>query len=1145
MRRIVFAWLLLVPAVALAQRSEKLKELKPFPGEDKFFVLKPTWVETLLASRETLARMESGWDQQVAGDREGDSVLTSFQPLRLELSGKDGARDIKVKVAGLKDVWLGVKADRSVYMGDLRLVDRDGTARVVAWGEPRNYIARTHNNWDHDSAGAKGPIQIGTRTFAKWMRATDAEMMLRLDDKVEFLQATIGCRDNKDERTARFWVECRSGVETQKRPQDSRSAIWRRTMESFSGVNLVRQLRLEDAIWKSDWKDLAELAMRYAAGCDGALRRRAEQRAKDCKSIQDLLAVRDLFYVRPVQARLELARRTLEFVQKSAARPGLAAEMDKLTRRYAEVQQGQGGGEALYTAACDLRRRIILSHPLLDFPRLLINKRTGFLPEHMCDQFLGRHSQVAPGLVILDDWKTTPTETPLLADKLPQAGVIHPDLSYDGKRVLFAAADHSAARKGNMRGYFIYELDLQTRELRQVTGTPSDPMEGRDGKQTVLIEDFDPCYLSDGGFAFISTRSQQYGRCHGGRYVPSYTLHRGELDGSRIRPLSFNESNEWGPSVLHDGSIVYTRWDYVNRHDVLFQSLWIIHPDGTQTAHYYGNNSPAPCLIGQTQPIPNSFKSVATAAAHHGQTLGTIIVIDPDRGQDHGEPLVWVTPELSFPESSVPKGIVKAAMPPSEDGAPGGRAATPWPISEDLFLCTYQHGKQYAVYLVDTLGGRELIYQDAKVSCFDPIPLRPRPTPPVLVSSIVGKEHDKTGVFYVEDVYQSSHPIPPGSIKAMRINQIIPQPTSSAPIRSRADNEIVKKTLGTVPVNPDGSVAFEAPAGVPFQLQLVDAGGMAVMTMRSLVYLQAGEQTSCVGCHEPRSSSPPRQRPLDAKVHQITPPVGPAYTGGFSFGRTVQPVLDRYCVGCHSGEKAPKSIDLTGSYREDGTAQKKRRSAAWTSSYDSLVNSGLVKVAPRNGESYPSKPMDYFAHAGKLAKMLLEGHPDKQGAKRVQLDRQSFQRIVDWLDLNAQFYGDYSFNRIEDQPPQAEGEKALREAVAKRFGPELARQPFAMLVNVVNVEESRILQAPLPAAAGGWGQVKNGYKGRDGPAYKEMRSLVEATIAPPKYQDIAGTCGRDSGCRCGVCWVRKEGGARPLVKPEPKQDPPGKPVVAK
>ncbi len=138
------------------------------------------------------------------------------------------------------------------------------------------------------------------------------------------------------------------------------------------------------------------------------------------------------------------------------------------------------------------------------------------------------------------------------------------------------------------------------------------------------------------------------------------------------------------------------------------------------------------------------------------------------------------------------------------------------------------------------------------------------------------------------------------------------------------------------------------------------------------------------------------------------------------------------------------------------------------------------------------------------------------------LDRDSFQRIADWLDVNAQFFGDYSHNRLETQPPLAEGERRLRAAIAKRFGQELAEQPYAALVNVANPAESRILLAPLPTAASGWGQIKKGaFSGSDDPAYQEMQKLVAASIAPLPYRDIAGTCGRDTNCRCGNCWVRQ------------------------
>jgi len=322
--------------------------------------------------------------------------------------------------------------------------------------------------------------------------------------------------------------------------------------------------------------------------------------------------------------------------------------------------------------------------------------------------------------------------------------------------------------------------------------------------------------------------------------------------------------------------------------------------------------------------------------------------------------------------------------------------------------------------------------------------------------------------------------------------------------------------VGTVPVEADGSVAFESPACTPFQFQLLDENGMAVMTMRSLVYLQPGERASCVGCHEPRETAPPPMPLAPAQVRYITPPTGPRYEGGFSFMRTVQPVLDRYCISCHGLGKTEKGVNLLRSGQNG------------QSSYSTLMAEGRVKIV--NDGSYPSRPKDFFAHAGTLAKMLLSGHLDKQGRKLVELDRESFQRIVDWMDVNAPLYGDYSHNRIESQPPSPEGEQRLREAIAQRFGQELAGQPYAALVNVANPAESRVLLAPLPVADGGWGQITEAaFAGKSDPVWQEMLKLVEGSVAPPKYHDIAGTCGRGDDCVCGCCWVRENLAARQQV----------------
>jgi hypothetical protein len=1102
-----------------------------------YFVKQDSWLETVVASRTALAGQETQAAQTAQARKQGDALLKNFDAQDFTLTGQDEPRTLKLNVAGLSKLYLGSLGPRPVFVSDARLLNARGAA--VALQAARLLLTKIdqQGNLRHDKENGWKPVKSGKRVFANGMELNHGEVTLELGGKFETLEVTLGVPNENpnDKRPTRVWVSCASVAQQEMQHGAALDKIWTLAAAAFPGPVAHRERWLEEAadIWRTPWQgnDWSELAGRYAKRC-GKLSGPARELAKRCQSLADVEAVRGLFYVPHAEERLALAEKTLAFVEQAAPRPEFAAQLKALQAQLPGASAGKISGEKLYAQACVLRRNLILSHPLLDFPTLLINKRSGHLPEHMCDQYLGRHSQAAPGLVLLENWKAQPKQTALLADKLPRGATLQPDLAPDGRRVLFAFADHAdprGAQDSQLRGYFIYEYSFDTKKVRQITGTARDPLEGRDGRQTVLIEDTDPCYLPDGGLAFISTRSQQYGRCHGSRYVPAYTLYRADATGGAIRALSYNESNEWAPSVLSDGSLGYCRWDYVDRHDVQFQSLWTIRPDGTQTAHYYGNNSAAPCLISEPQAIPGSHKTVSTCGAHHGQTFGTLVTVDPRKGQEGGAPLTWLTPELGFPESGVPAGITRTTMPPAED-ARGGRAGSPWPLSEDLFLCAYKPGPDrtghYAIYLVDTLGGRELICADDTISCCDPVPLRPRVQPPAIPSTLVAKSAERTGVFSVEDVYQSSTPFPRGTIKALRINQIISKPTRSSPSRSQVANQLVKKVLGTVPVNADGSVAFEAPSDQALQFQLLDEHGLAVMTMRSLVYLQPGEKAACVGCHEPRSSAPPPAANPRLKVQPLTPPAGPHYAGGFSYMRSVQPVLDRHCIRCHGLAGAAGGLDLTGEFSRADPAHPRgqRQRTEFSSSYLALLGKpGLVATAKRNVQTAFSVPKDYFAAAGCLAPLLLAGHPAKDGTPRVQLDQESFQRIVDWLDLNAQFYGDYSHNRIETQPPSPAGEKALRAAIEKRFGVSLAQQPLAALVNLAQPDESRILRAPLPAAAGGWGQLASGaYRDRSDPAYQDMCQLVAATLTPPPFRDVADTCGHPDRCSCGNCWVRQD-----------------------
>jgi len=256
---------------------------------------------------------------------------------------------------------------------------------------------------------------------------------------------------------------------------------------------------------------------------------------------------------------LALAQRTLAYVEKTEKRPAMAAELNALTQRLTEAKE-TAARAVLEKEIRALRRRILFSHPDLSFNRLLACQRN--LPyshaTHMVDQYVGRYSRAGgAGLIVIDDWKTVPKKHEILKGKLPSGTTLNPDLNWDADRVLFAFCDHTdrrtllqklipvysetlgrkISRTNSSVGrsvnrvdptnpmfddepfnhpatafrYFIYEAALDGSWVRQLTGTEKDAMTTWEGRQTVLIEDVDPCYLPDGGFAFT------YGiRCVGG-----------------------------------------------------------------------------------------------------------------------------------------------------------------------------------------------------------------------------------------------------------------------------------------------------------------------------------------------------------------------------------------------------------------------------------------------------------------------------------------------------------------------------------------------------------------------------------------------------------------------------------------------------
>ena len=164
--------------------------------------------------------------------------------------------------------------------------------------------------------------------------------------------------------------------------------------------------------------------------------------------------------------------------------------------------------------------------------------------------------------------------------------------------------------------------------------------------------------------AFVSTRD-------GNEEI--YTMN---ADGSDLRQLSFNAFNDFNPSVLHDGRIIYSRWEYNERSVTSLHHPFTIFPDGTMMSPYYGNATIRPNVVMFPRPVPGSTQVMALFTAHHGQTHGPIGLIDRRRGVDGPEALTLLTPHLPVTGEK------------AEDSRYGWYS-DPQPLSASLYLCSY------------------------------------------------------------------------------------------------------------------------------------------------------------------------------------------------------------------------------------------------------------------------------------------------------------------------------------------------------------------------------------------------------------------------------------------------------------------------
>jgi len=645
-----------------------------------------------------------------------------------------------------------------------------------------------------------------------------------------------------------------------------------------------------------------------------------------------------------------------------------------------------------------------------------------------------------------------------------------PQVHYDGGKILFSL------RKAGEDFYHLHEIGVDGTGLRQLTSGSFD--------------DYEATYLPDGGIAFVSTRCKRWVNCW---MTQVGIIHRCDADGGNIQQLSANTEHDNTPSVMPDGRILYTRWEYVDRSQVEYHHLWTMNPDGTGVSVYYGNMHSWTVMI-DAKPIPGTAKVLASFSPGHGanEHNGIATVVSPESGPDNQASAVAIHS--------------------------GGHTRDPYPVSEGCHLAA--RGKE--VVLMDGTGKIEAIYAYAGPGeVHEPRPVMSRPRERLIASRVQSGE--PRGRFVLANMYEGRNlaGVKKGDVRKLLVLESLPKEVnfSGGPdLVSWLGTFTLERVLGTVPVEEDGSAFFEAPADRQLFFVALDDQELSVKRMQSFASVRPGEVNGCVGCHEHRAKTPDAKMPGQL-LATLRPPSRIRPFEGFpdvlDFTRDIQPILNRHCVKCHNYEKREGQTILAGDL-----------GPGWSHAFFTMFARRLVADG-RNGLGN-QPPRTIGSAASPLLAKAAGGHHD------VKVGPSEWRTLWLWIESGAAYAGSYAglrnaaqqelsgraagtamghaANLLKDRcskchesdpdgenrplPLTTEFGRKNRARLGRPTGAYervvLENDPIArfspnILLNFTRPELSPLLLGPLAKAAGGFGSCgEGGFASTQDPGYQQL-----------------------------------------------------------
>jgi hypothetical protein len=580
------------------------------------------------------------------------------------------------------------------------------------------------------------------------------------------------------------------------------------------------------------------------------------------------------------------------------------------------------------------------------------------------------------------------------------AAISDPCVSFDGRLILFSMRPPGGAWRN------IYEIHADGTGLRQVTNGGG--------------HDFDPLYLPDGRIMFTSSRDGEMDEYN---HSPAEHLYACDANGANLERVSFNQSDDFDPTLLADGRIVYTRWEHfgtMNRFPLFFTN-----PDGSGTFHMYGPHSRNFFHATPTE----DGRLIAIESTMIEEDAGPLAVLKTEQGpadpvvgpssnhwdvvtvQVNNDGAPWPYGAFKYPQSIGPNLYVASyTLPAATEGDPGSGPSVP-----DYGLYTFSLNQAGTGTAGDpatfTLDNMTFLYNDPATNEYDAQLLAPRPKPPIIPSTI---DRSVTyGTFLAQDVFNrgtndgQERPVK-GATGLDHIDSIAvlaARPTMAGEPNDFSANEFEKRALiGFAPVQPDGSFRIRVPANTPISFATMDSAGRGFVVKRTHLFVRPGEEfNKCVGCHEDRLAGGPvatNPTPMAALLpaHDLNIPA--ANFTVINYQQTIGPIVAAKCVSCHYAgvdtvAGGGTTLDLSA------TPDTTEMNRVFPRGYINLSGEGMMATHQVVHPPFPRRSplIDYILGLGTRAGQA--SHPAELGAAALTPQERRLFNL--WVMLGAQY----------------------------------------------------------------------------------------------------------------------------------------------